>query len=462
MAAERDSVPSMESRLQGFGPANSQLVIRPGKRIPSGIEAHLVSLLTPTTPEAEQYRSLRHIVERLHKGTGLSVMAVSSPAAGDGKTTTAINLAGSLAQARENRVLLVDVDLRRPSVSRCLALDTVKGQNLISAILDANLSLDTVVKQCVPWMDNLSVLSAGGHLANPYELLKSARFADLVKDMRQCYDYVVFDTPPLIPFPDCQILEEWVDGFLIVMTPYKTPRKLAEEALSVIAPAKIIGLVSNNDNRPALRYHYSSYHAYNSSSDTGAPLGDARAVERPSLLFSRTNLAWLVGLVLLVGLVGLLSYRDVLSEKWQGQPTVNKDEPREKGPEAVRQAAEGGPAQARMQPSSEEKKALAVAERATPASQPVPPPEQIGKKAELREPAFPVTRIIKKGDTLKQLTAEIYGSSTQKRVEWVLKNNPHIHDTHNLRIGEKILFPAEAPPSVNSQSGGLLPNQRPG
>src|SRR5262249_1970534 len=75
-------------------------------------EDHVVSLLEPASFEAEQYRTLRHTVEQLHRSAALSVFAVSSPAGGDGKTLTSINLAGSLAQAHDARVLLVDVDLR--------------------------------------------------------------------------------------------------------------------------------------------------------------------------------------------------------------------------------------------------------------------------------------------------------------------------------------------------------------
>src|SRR2546425_6715978 len=82
------------------------------------VAAPLVSLLNPASFEAEQYRVLRHVVETLRKGANLQVLAVTSPGVGDGKTTTTINLAGALAQSKEARVLLVDIDLRRPAVAR--------------------------------------------------------------------------------------------------------------------------------------------------------------------------------------------------------------------------------------------------------------------------------------------------------------------------------------------------------
>src|SRR6266702_6741187 len=104
-----------------------------------GVEEHLVSLLAPASFAAEQYRALRHLVEQFHKSAELTVLAVTSPTVGDGKTTTAINLAGALAQAPDARVLLVDADLRGPAVATHLGLDEPAGPGFVGAILDANL-----------------------------------------------------------------------------------------------------------------------------------------------------------------------------------------------------------------------------------------------------------------------------------------------------------------------------------
>src|SRR5437879_7491708 len=89
-----------------------------------GLDEHLVSLVSPATFPAEQYRALRHSVEEMRRERGLQVIAVTSPTPGDGKTTTAINLAGALAQAPDLRVLLVEAELRRTSyrVPECMAL----------------------------------------------------------------------------------------------------------------------------------------------------------------------------------------------------------------------------------------------------------------------------------------------------------------------------------------------------
>src|SRR5688500_7155370 len=103
---------------------------------PPTLDDHLVSLLAPASFAADQYRTLRGLIEQAKRATGLAVVAISSPDAGDGKTTTAINLAGTLAQASGARVLLADLDLRRPSVEARLGLRVAESRGLVDAILD--------------------------------------------------------------------------------------------------------------------------------------------------------------------------------------------------------------------------------------------------------------------------------------------------------------------------------------
>lgn len=220
------------------------------------LEEHLVSLLTPASFEAEQYRVLRHMIEQLHRSADLSVIAISSPDAAEGKTTTAINLAGALAQASEARVLLIDADLRGANLAAHLGLDEHAAPGLVNAILDTTLGLEAV-EQAHPHL-NLSVITAGRRPSAPYEVLKSPRVGELLAEARRKYDYVIVDTPPLVSVPDSRVLEKWVDGFLIVVAAHRTPRRLLEEALSLIEATKIVGLVFNGDDRHLSRSSYSS------------------------------------------------------------------------------------------------------------------------------------------------------------------------------------------------------------
>ena len=227
------------------------------RTVPDGLDEHLVSLIEPASFEAEQYRALRQLVERLHKSTALSIVAVSSPTVAEGKTTTSINLAGALAQAPDARVLLVDADLRGAALAPRLGFDEYVGPGLVDAIVDANLTLPAVV-HALPSL-NLSVVPAGRFPSAPYEVLKSPRFGELLAEARKRYDYIILDTPPLVSVPDCRVIEKWVDGFLIVVTAHKTARKLLEEALNVTERARIVGLVFNGDDRHLSKDSYGAY-----------------------------------------------------------------------------------------------------------------------------------------------------------------------------------------------------------
>ena len=254
-----------------------------------GVDDHLVSLVAPATFEAEQYRALRHAVEQLHKAHDLGVVAVSSPGVGDGKSTTAINLAGALAQARDARVLLVDADLRRPAVAGLLALGPSGGPGLVNAILDPALSLEKVVRPCPPF--NLSVIPAGQSPPSPYEVLKSPRLGELLDEARRRYDYIVVDAPPLCTVQDCRVIAHWVDSFLLVVAAHHTPRRLVEEALNVVERGKMLGFIFNcDDNPPSGHSGYYGYYGGNAGRDPAPSNGHGRmgrAVTRVGQMLKR-------------------------------------------------------------------------------------------------------------------------------------------------------------------------------
>jgi len=226
------------------------------------IEEHLVSLLDPASPDAEQYRALRHVVEQSHGSGGQSVLAVSSPTVGDGKTTTAINLAGALAQDKDATVLLVDADLRRGSAGSRLGLRGSRDRGLVDVIMDPALTLDHVVRHRASF--NLSVVPAGHLTAHPYEMLKSPRLGHLLDEARRRFDFIVLDTPPIVVAQDCRVISKWVDGFLLVVAADRTPARLVEEALNRMEPDKIIGFVFNHEPQ-SLSYYYAGRYAASSN-----------------------------------------------------------------------------------------------------------------------------------------------------------------------------------------------------
>ncbi|HKC56117.1 MAG TPA: CpsD/CapB family tyrosine-protein kinase [Vicinamibacterales bacterium] len=224
------------------------------------IDRHLVALTSPGSFAAEQYQGLRLTIERLRRGRTLQVIAVTSPAAGEGKTLTAINLAGALARGAEGaRVLLIDADLRRPAVARQLAIDAA-SKGLTEVVADPQATLDSATQKLKPF--NLSILPAGTRNGAVHQTLRSPRLDAVLAEARQRYDYVVLDTPPLLPVFDSALLANAVDGVLMVVAASQTPRKLLGEALNMLDPGKVLGIVFNRDSKPMFGYYDAYYKDY--------------------------------------------------------------------------------------------------------------------------------------------------------------------------------------------------------
>ncbi|HMD36502.1 MAG TPA: CpsD/CapB family tyrosine-protein kinase [Vicinamibacterales bacterium] len=228
------------------------------------IAEELVSLVAPASVAADQYRSLRYCIENGRAETGRRVFAVTSPSPGDGKTVTTLNLAGALAQADGARILVIDADLRKPSVAPYLGLvDARRG--LVDALRAPSYELNDVARRIAGF--NLWVVPAGRPEASPYELLSSPRLDAIVAQARRDFDCVLIDTPPAVLMPDCRLIERSVDGVLLVVAANKTPRSLVSEALNGLNPDKLFGFVFNADDRPSARY-YGYYGQYGSTSQT--------------------------------------------------------------------------------------------------------------------------------------------------------------------------------------------------
>ena len=226
------------------------------------LDRRLVSLTAPASFEADQYRALRAHLESAREVRDLKIVAVTSAVVGDGKTTTSINLAAALAQGRDTRVLLVDADLRRPSVGRDLGIEEVRIPGLADAVLDETPSFAGLVRRLPP--SNLEVLTAGRPSAEPYEVLRAPHLQALLQEARGRYGFIVIDTPPIVPVPDCGLIARWVDGLLIVVAAHRTPRKLLVESLNQLPPDKVVGMVFNGDDHATAGYH-DYYRAYPAS-----------------------------------------------------------------------------------------------------------------------------------------------------------------------------------------------------
>ncbi len=222
------------------------------------LDTHLVALTAPASFAAEQYQGLRATIERLGRTRDARVIAVTSPAAGDGKTVTAVNLAGALARGSQDRVLLIDADLRRPSVAKLLGLED-GGAGLADVLSGSQTSVSEVVTTIDRF--NLTVLPAGTPRGGVSEILRSPRLEQLIAEARREYAWVVIDTPPLLPVFDSTLLAKLADGVLMIVAARQTPRKLLAEALNLLDADKLLGIVFNRDERPLFGY-YNSYSRY--------------------------------------------------------------------------------------------------------------------------------------------------------------------------------------------------------
>jgi succinoglycan biosynthesis transport protein ExoP len=223
------------------------------------LDSHLVSFTTPDSFAAEQYQGLRMKIERLRQSRDLRVIAVTSPGASDGKTVTSINLAGALARGATSRVLLIDADLRRPRVASQLRIDG-DSTGLADMLSGSSGAVQEQIHQMEPY--NVDVMTSGVGAGPIHDMFRSERLPQLLGNLRERYDYVIIDTPPLVPVIDSALLSRVVDGVLVVVSANKTPRRLLEEALNQLDPAKTVGIVFNNDDRPLCGYYGMHHRRY--------------------------------------------------------------------------------------------------------------------------------------------------------------------------------------------------------
>ena len=219
----------------------------------------LVTLHAPASQASESYRAIRTSIYFKTQQTGAKVIQITSPAPGDGKSTTISNLAVSIAQSGR-RVLLIDADLRKPTQHKVFGLTNEKG--LSTAILEEGIA-EAVIQPVIP--EYLSVVSAGPLVGNPAELLTSASFVDLLKEYRDMFDYVLVDTPPLLAVTDPSIVCSHVDLVYMVMRIRNGVRSNSIRAKEIINSMNIElgGVIINGlRRRDQKNYEYSGQYGY--------------------------------------------------------------------------------------------------------------------------------------------------------------------------------------------------------
>lgn len=202
----------------------------------------LITSVDPKSPISEQYRSIRTNIHFSAVDRTVKTILVTSAGPGEGKSTSAANIAVVYAQ-QEKRVLIVDADMRKPTVHYTFQLGNHSG---LTSVLTRKNSLEEAVKKTeIPY---LSVLTSGPIPPNPADLLGSRAMDQLMKEMKEDFDIIIFDTPPTLAVADSQILANRCDGILLVLFSGKTGTEESGKAkeLLLTAKGKILGAVLNH------------------------------------------------------------------------------------------------------------------------------------------------------------------------------------------------------------------------
>ncbi|MFF2094261.1 CpsD/CapB family tyrosine-protein kinase [Paenibacillus sp. NPDC058174] len=208
-------------------------------------DPQLVVSVNPMSPFAEGYRVLRTNIQFSSIDMQFQVLMVTSAQAGEGKTTVISNLAVAYAQEGK-RVLLIDMDLRKPSLHIALSQTNQKG---LTNLLTGQCSVDDVVKQTA--IQNLSLLSSGPTPPHPAEMLSSHKMRLLMDELRTQYDIILIDTPPILAVTDGLLASVLCDGVLLVVQASVVKKALvlkAKERLEHVQ-ARIVGTILNQLNR---------------------------------------------------------------------------------------------------------------------------------------------------------------------------------------------------------------------
>ena len=187
----------------------------------------------------EQYRILRTKISQFP--TQPRVIAISSPAPGDGKSVTAINTAGALALKSEAAVLLVDADLRKPTLHEQLGLPQSPG---LADVLAGACALEDAMVHTKEF-HSLYTMSSGTTSANLVELLDSKQWRTVCTKLRGMFRYVIIDSPPVAAVADYALIQDVCDGVILVVRPYWTNRNLCRQALDLVPKAKFLGVLLN-------------------------------------------------------------------------------------------------------------------------------------------------------------------------------------------------------------------------
>jgi len=219
----------------------------------------LITVLDPRSPVSESYRTLRTNLDFSSIDEKLQVLIVTSAGPGEGKSTTITNLAVTFAQS-ERKVVLIDCDMRKPTAHHTFTLSNRVG---LSSVLSSQLKLQDVIQPSP--IPNLDIITSGNIPPNPTEMIASNRMTAMLEELKQMYDMILIDTPPLLAVTDAQIAATKSDGVVLVIDQGKVKKDVALKATKSLelVKARLLGVVLNNVKRSAKDQTYYYYYGNN-------------------------------------------------------------------------------------------------------------------------------------------------------------------------------------------------------
>jgi polysaccharide biosynthesis transport protein len=270
------------SRTTREGANSKRLMIASSKEA-----VELITQVRPQSQMAESYRALRTSLLLSNLGAPPKMIMITSALPQEGKTTTSINCAVVLAQ-KNVRVLLIDADLRRPSIHKIFGMGPRSG---LSNVLTGSATLQEAIT-CSPVLPNLSVLAAGTPPPNPAELLASANMREMLEQLRGQYDHIVIDTPPALSVTDAVVLSPRADAIVLVIRSGHTTKQALRRSRDILTQvnAKLSGVLLNAVDLSSPDYHYyyeyqgkyAGYYHEDESADESENDGDSTAAVTPN------------------------------------------------------------------------------------------------------------------------------------------------------------------------------------
>lgn len=226
-------------------------------RMQLGRESRLVFHTEPHGPAAERYRLMRLRLQQVRADANVKTLLITSPSAQEGKSTVALNLAAALVEKRNQNVLLLEGDLRCPTLASMLGLKLPSG---LTQCTRSEVGLQSVIWKVEPL--GFYLLPAGKPLDNPAELLDSEWFSEVTAKLVDSFDWIIIDSPPAIPVVDALSLKRRADASIVVARAGRTQQNAISETIQALGPDDVLGIILNGVEKFGRGYcDYYGYHA---------------------------------------------------------------------------------------------------------------------------------------------------------------------------------------------------------